>query len=85
MTEKYLMANGLRLAYDEFGKPSDPAIILIMGLGTQMIAWPETLCEQLASQGFRVIRFDNRDVGLSQKIETKRPVNIPKLLIETSA
>ena len=81
MTQKYLMANDLRLAYDEFGTPNDPAIILIMGLGTQMIAWPETFCQGLADKGFRVIRFDNRDIGLSQKIEPKKPVSIPKLFL----
>lgn len=81
MTEKYLMANGLRLAYDEFGDTNNPTIVLIMGLGTQMIAWPVKLCEDLAQQGFRVIRFDNRDVGLSQKIETKKDTNILKLLL----
>jgi pimeloyl-ACP methyl ester carboxylesterase len=75
------MANDLRLAYEEFGDPTAPAIILIMGLGTQMIAWPETFCQTLADNGFRVIRYDNRDIGLSQKIEPKKPVNIPKLLL----
>lgn len=82
MSEKYLMANGLRLAYNEFGKPSDPAIVLIMGLGTQMTAWPISLCDALADNGYRVIRFDNRDIGLSQKIETKKKVNIAKLFIQ---
>lgn len=81
MTEQYLMANGLRLAYDEFGDPKAPTIVLIMGLGAQMIAWPESFCQGLAKKGFRVIRFDNRDIGLSQKIETKKPVNILKLLL----
>jgi len=81
MSEKYLLANGLRLAYDEFGAQKDPAVVLIMGLGTQMVAWPESLCEQIAEQGYRVIRFDNRDIGLSQKIETKKSVNIIKLLM----
>ena len=52
-----LQANGLELAYDEFGDSKHPAIILVMGLGTQMIAWPEAFCEDLASQGFRVVRF----------------------------
>ncbi|RBP50951.1 pimeloyl-ACP methyl ester carboxylesterase [Arenicella xantha] len=74
------MANGLRLAYDEFGKSNDPAIVLIMGLGTQMVAWPEPFCIALAERGYRVIRFDNRDIGLSQKIEVKKDVNILKLL-----
>ncbi len=75
------MANGLRLAYDQFGEESNPTIILVMGLGTQMIAWPEPFCEGLAQQGFRVIRFDNRDIGLSQQIEPKKPVNIVKLIL----
>jgi pimeloyl-ACP methyl ester carboxylesterase len=83
MTQKYLMANGLRLAYDEFGDAADPALILVMGLGTQMIAWPEALCEGLASEGYRVIRFDNRDIGLSQQIEPKKPVNLMKLILRS--
>lgn len=70
-------ANGLDLFYDEFGRKTDPVILLIMGLGTQMIAWPEALCERLAGQGFRVIRFDNRDIGLSQKIENAPKYSLP--------
>ena len=69
MSEKYLQANGLELAYDEFGDPGCPVILLIMGLGTQMIAWPEAFCEGLAARGYRVIRFDNRDIGLSEKMD----------------
>jgi len=61
-------ANGLDIFYDEFGAPDAPVILLIMGLATQMIAWPESLCQALAARGFRVIRFDNRDIGLSTKI-----------------
>jgi pimeloyl-ACP methyl ester carboxylesterase len=68
MQHQYLQANGLKIAYDEFGASDDPAIILIMGLGTQMIAWPVPFCETLAALGFRVIRFDNRDIGLSEKM-----------------
>ena len=79
MTEKYLMANGLRLCYEEFGAKEDPSIVLIMGLGTQMLSWPINFCTMLADKGFRVIRFDNRDIGLSQKIETEKPVNLLKL------
>jgi len=82
MTEKYLMANGLRLCYEEFGAPSDPVLVLIMGLGTQMISWPDAFCSLLASKGFRVIRFDNRDIGLSQKIEVDPPVNLLKLFVQ---
>ena len=79
MSEQYLTANGLRLAYDEFGNPDDPAMLLIMGLGTQMIGWPEDFCEQLAARGYRVIRFDNRDIGLSDKMEADRAPNPLKL------
>ncbi len=81
MTEQYLMANGLRLAYDEFGASDDPALVLIMGLGTQMIAWQDSFCEQLAELGLRVIRFDNRDIGLSEQIESKVKVNPLKLML----
>ena len=82
MTERYLMANGLRLCYEEFGDPNHPAIVLIMGLGTQMISWPDAFCTMLADKGYRVIRFDNRDIGLSQKIATDRSVNLAKLFIQ---
>jgi pimeloyl-ACP methyl ester carboxylesterase len=62
-------ANGLTIEYDEFGDSSNPPLLLIMGLGQQMIAWDVEFCELLAERGFRVIRFDNRDVGLSSKVE----------------
>lgn len=57
--------NGIELAYEAFGDPADPPILLVMGLGAQMLAWPEEFCEQLAAAGHHVVRFDNRDVGLS--------------------
>lgn len=69
MSEKYVHANGIRLAYEEFGDPAQPAMVLMMGLGTQLIGWPIAMCEGLAARGFRVIRFDNRDIGLSEKME----------------
>ncbi|MBN1613951.1 MAG: alpha/beta hydrolase, partial [Deltaproteobacteria bacterium] len=56
---------GVRIEYDTFGKPDAPALLLIMGLGGQMIYWDEEFCAQLAASGHHVIRFDNRDVGLS--------------------
>jgi len=64
--------NGIALEYDEFGTPESPAILLIMGLGTQMTAWSEPFCQLLVERGFRVIRFDNRDVGLSHKCDGQR-------------
>ena len=66
-------SNGIELEYDTFGSPDDPALLLIMGFSAQMIAWDEELCELLADRGFHVIRFDNRDVGLSSRI-TDGPV-----------
>lgn len=65
-------ANGLTLEAETFGNPADPAMLLVMGLGCQMIVWPEALCESLAAAGFYVIRFDNRDIGLSSKVKTGR-------------
>lgn len=62
-------ANNLDIFYDEVGDSNAPALLLIMGLGTQMIAWPEAFCGLLADRGFRGIRFDNRDVGLSSKFD----------------
>jgi pimeloyl-ACP methyl ester carboxylesterase len=63
-------ANAIELEYDTFGDPADPPLVLVMGLGTQMTAWPEPFCAALAAGGFHVIRFDNRDNGLSTLVET---------------
>ena len=60
-------ANGIRIEYDTFGDKSSPPILLIMGLGGQLIDWDENLCEDLAVKGLYVIRFDNRDSGLTTK------------------
>ena len=64
-----ITANGLTLEYDERGNTHDPTILLIMGLGAQMLLWPDPFCDLLAERGFRVVRFDNRDIGLSQKFD----------------
>src|SRR4029077_18706121 len=66
-------ANGINLCYDEIGDAKAPVILLIMGLGTQMIAWPEAFCLALGQRGFRVVRFGNRVIGLSTKIENAAP------------
>lgn len=60
-----IQTNSIELAYDSFGNDNDEVMILIAGLGTQMIRWTVPFCEQLAAQGFRVIRFDNQDTGCS--------------------
>jgi len=62
-------ANGIQIEYETFGEPDSPALLLIIGLSLQLIDWDEKLCHQLAQQGHYVIRFDNRDTGLSSKIE----------------
>ncbi|ACU74405.1 alpha/beta hydrolase fold protein [Catenulispora acidiphila DSM 44928] len=66
-------ANGIKLEYDTFGDPGAPPLVLIMGLGTQMTAWPAPFCQAIADEGFRVIRFDNRDCGLSTILEVPAP------------
>jgi pimeloyl-ACP methyl ester carboxylesterase len=64
---------GVTLCYETFGTEGDPPLLLIMGLGTQMIAWPEPFCRELAGRGFQVIRFDNRDVGRSTWMHGRPP------------
>lgn len=62
-------ANGIELEYDTFGAPQGRPLLLIMGLGTQMTAWDPRFCGMLAERGFHVIRFDNRDIGLSTQFD----------------
>ncbi len=68
--ERMAPANGIELAYQEMGDPAGEPLLLVMGLATQMIAWDEGFCGLLAERGFRVVRFDNRDIGRSTKIES---------------
>lgn len=65
MTTSTIDIGAIHLAYDRFGNPSDPAVLLIAGLGAQMIRWTDAFCRQLAAHELQVIRFDNRDAGLS--------------------
>ena len=58
----------LDIYYEDMGDPNDPAVLLIMGLGAQLLLWRTEFCEKLVDQGLRVIRYDNRDVGLSTKV-----------------
>src|SRR6201990_1996153 len=73
-------ANGLDLCYEIFGDPTAEPLILIMGLGSQMIQWDDDFCRQLAARGFRVIRFDNRDIGQSSKLSGGKPLSALELL-----
>jgi pimeloyl-ACP methyl ester carboxylesterase len=76
-----VQANGIQIEYDEHGKPGDPPLVLIMGLGAQMTLWPLELVDALVERGFRVIRYDNRDIGLSHKMEGAKAPGIVKLML----
>ena len=78
--ERLAPANGIELAYDEIGDPDGTPLLLIMGLATQLIHWDERFCRLLADRGYRVIRFDNRDIGHSTKIERAGSPGIMKML-----
>jgi pimeloyl-ACP methyl ester carboxylesterase len=65
----HTIANDITIEYEVIGDIADPALLLVMGLGAQLISWPDPFCAQLADRGFAVVRYDNRDVGLSQKFE----------------
>jgi pimeloyl-ACP methyl ester carboxylesterase len=82
---QYAAANGLKLAYETFGSPDQPPVLLIMGLGTQMIAWPDEMCEQIAERGFCVIRYDNRDIGLSTHLDDLPVPSMRDILLRRKA
>lgn len=71
----------VEIAYQEFGSPDDPAIVLVPGLGTQMIYWDETFCEMLVERGFRVIRMENRDSGASTVLDHLGPPDSTALFL----
>ncbi len=80
VSERFAGVGDVELAYETFGEPADPAVLMVMGLGAQMIFWPEELCEMLAERGHFVIRFDNRDVGRSTKLDDHAPPPLTALL-----
>jgi pimeloyl-ACP methyl ester carboxylesterase len=69
MAESFARVGDLDICYETFGDPGDPAMLLIMGLGTQMVAYHDEFCAQLADRGFYVIRHDNRDIGRSTHLD----------------
>lgn len=73
-------ANGIQIEYETFGDPDSPPLLLIIGLSLQLIDWDEELCRQLAQRGHYVIRFDNRDTGLSSKLEDAGVPDIPGVI-----
>jgi pimeloyl-ACP methyl ester carboxylesterase len=76
------VGDGITLCYETFGERSDPTALLIMGLGTQMVAWHEDFCRELAGRGFHVVRFDNRDAGRSTHLPGAPPT-IRQLLLRS--
>jgi len=66
----------LHIEYESLGDPSRPAIVLIMGLGMQLTGWPDDFCQGLVARGYRVVRFDNRDCGLSAQAPGKKRANL---------
>jgi pimeloyl-ACP methyl ester carboxylesterase len=83
MSEQFCdVGRGITLCYETFGEPSAPPALLIMGLGTQMIAWHEDFCRELATRGVYVVRFDNRDIGRSTHM-SGRPPTVAQLLMRS--
>lgn len=70
-------ANGIEIAYETHGDPAAPAILLVMGLGAQLTLWPEEFVDTLVASGFRVVRYDNRDAGLSSDFGAWGPADLP--------
>ncbi|MGX7950992.1 alpha/beta fold hydrolase [Tsuneonella sp. HG249] len=76
-----VQANGITIEYDDHGDRAAPPILLVMGLGAQMTLWPQELVDALVERGFRVIRYDNRDIGLSHKFEGAKAPGMVKMLL----
>jgi len=79
--ERMAPVNGVELCYQEMGDPDGEPLVLIMGLATQMIAWDEEFCGMLVERGYRVVRFDNRDIGRSTKVRSAGVPNVLDLLV----
>lgn len=73
--------NGIELEHETFGDPARPTVLLVMGLGIQLLGWDERFCNLLAERGFHVVRFDSRDVGLSTKIEAGGTPNVIEIFM----
>ena len=74
-------ANGITIAYEDAGDPNAPVILLVMGLGAQLTLWPVELVDALVARGFRVIRHDNRDIGLSTKFDDAGVPDLPAMVM----
>lgn len=79
-----VVANGITLEYESLGDETAPVMLLIMGLGMQLVSWPDPFCQLLVQRGFRVLRFDNRDCGLSQKMDHLGKAHVVRALVRAS-
>ena len=80
MDERFCKVGDVELCYEPFGEPDRPTVLLVMGLGTQMIAWHADFCGELADRGFYVIRYDNRDVGRSTHLSDRPTPKVRELM-----
>lgn len=80
---RYADVGAVRLAHETFGNPADPTLLLLMGQGAQMLAWPDAFCAGLAARGHHVVRFDNRDAGLSTHLSGVAPYALADLAADT--
>ena len=79
-----VVANGITLEFESLGDEGAPVMLLIMGLGMQLVSWPDPFCQMLVQRGFRVVRFDNRDCGLSQKMDHLGKPHLVRSMIRAS-
>ncbi|MGB1014735.1 MAG: alpha/beta fold hydrolase [Nannocystaceae bacterium] len=77
-----VQTNGIEMEYDTFGDPKHPAMLMVMGLACQMIVWDAVFCQRLADCGYYVIRYDNRDVGLSTKFDHLGQPRVSRLILK---
>lgn len=83
--EQFTKANGIEICYETFGDKSNPTVLFVMGLGAQMIAWPDAYMTGMVEAGFHVVRYDNRDVGLSQKYDEAGMPDFQALIMDLAA
>jgi len=84
MDERFCTVGDVELCYETFGDPADPTVLLIMGLGAQMVAWHVDFCRRIAERGFQVVRFDNRDAGRSTYFKSPGPSMLQMLTRRTN-
>ncbi len=83
LNTQFVQSNGIRMAYEEFGHADAPVVLLVAGLYNQLIRWPLEFCDLLVERGFRVIRFDNRDIGLTDKMEGEVAPSLLRLALHS--